>query len=177
MLRLRPYKPCDADAIIGWCRDQKTYHLWGGELIGPYPLSAETLNEVYFARNGLCAEPDNFYPFMAFDGNEPVGHFIIRYPGGDPRVLRLGWVIVDAARRGQGIGRQMLGLGLKMAFEIMGAEKVTIGVYAQNESGYRCYRALGFQSVSTRDTTVGGETWPVVEMEMGKTQYFDIATI
>ena len=71
----------------------------------------------------------------------------------------------------------MLGLGLKMAFEIMGADKVTIGVYAQNEPGYRCYRALGFQPVSTRDTTVGGETWQVVEMEMDKTQYFDIATI
>ena len=95
MLRLRPYKPCDAETVIGWCRDQKTYQLWGGELIGPYPLTADKLNEVYFARNGLCAEPDNFYPMMACDENGPAGHFIIRYPTGDPRVLRLGWVIVD----------------------------------------------------------------------------------
>ena len=177
MLRLRPYKPCDAKAIARWCWDEKTYQLWGGELIGPYPLTADMLNEAYYARNGLCAEPDNFYPMMACDETGPAGHFIIRYPTGDPLVLRLGWVIVDNGRRGQGIGREMLGLGLKMAFDVMRANKVTIGVYAQNEPGYRCYRALGFQPVSTRDATVGGQKWQVVEMEMGKTQYFDIATI
>ena len=71
MLRLRPYKPCDAGTVIGWCRDQKTYQLWGGELIGPYPLTADKLNEVYFARTGLCAEPDSFYPVMACDENGP----------------------------------------------------------------------------------------------------------
>ena len=171
MLRLRPYKPCDAKAIIGWCRDKNTYQLWGGELIGPYPLTAEILNDVYLARNGLCAEPDNFYPFTACEGDEIVGHFIIRYPAGDARVLRLGWVIVDSGKRGKGYGRQMLGLGLRMAFDIMGAEKVTIGVYAQNEPGFRCYQSLGFTQVGTRDTVVGGEAWQVAEMEMTREQY------
>lgn len=48
--------------------------------------------------------------------------------------LRLGFVIVDDTKRGKGYGKEMLSLAVKYAFEIFKAEKLTIGVFANNPS-------------------------------------------
>ena len=44
MLRLRPYKPCDAESIVSWVSEKETFQRWGGELIGEFPITAEVLN-------------------------------------------------------------------------------------------------------------------------------------
>ena len=165
-MTLRPFKPCDAGRIASWCGDERTWLLWGGDRIGPYPLSGDDLCRKYLAENGGCSEADNFYPVTALDGDEPVGHFIIRYPGGDRRVLRFGWVIVDPALRGRNYGRTMLSLGLKLAFEIMGAEKVTIGVSENNPAALKCYLSAGFRKTGEFSfADIRGETWRVIELE------------
>ena len=172
LLRLRPYKPCDAGAIVSWLRDEDTFRKWGGELFGAFPITARIVNEKYFAHNGDCAEPDNFYPLTACDESGPAGHFILRYQYGDPRRLRMGWVLVDDRRRGRGLGREMLALGLRFAFAFLGAELVTIGVFENNLPAYRCYKALGFRDVPADEgMIVGGEVWPVREMALTREEY------
>ncbi len=168
MLRLRPYKPCDSEKIAGWVNDEDIFHKWGGDHFGEYPISAETIDEMYRLKNGDCGEPDNFYPWIAFDDeNNVIGHFIMRYLHGDRRILRFGWVIVDNTARGKGYGTEMLRTGLKYAFEILGAETVTIGVFENNDPAHRCYRKLGF----TDRETVRRGPWKVIEMEMQKAAY------
>ncbi|MBO2515763.1 MAG: GNAT family N-acetyltransferase [Clostridiales bacterium] len=169
MLRLRPYKPCDAERIAEWVQDEDVFHRWGGDYIGSYPLPAEAIDDTYRNKNGNCDEADNFYPWTAVDeDNRPVGSFIMRYTGGDPRQLRFGWVVVDDAIRGKGYGRQMLELGLKYAFELLGAERITIGVFEGNEGALRCYRKTGF----TGTGIVKKEPRNVIEMEMLKKDFF-----
>lgn len=145
MLRLRPYKRADADTIVTWLSDEKTFKLWGGDRFGAFPLTAKLMNEKYFDNNGDCAEPDNFYPMTAFDEAGVCGHFIMRYTGGDSEILRFGWVVVDDSRRGRGYGREMLTLGLSFAFDILKVKSVTIGVFENNLPAYRCYKAVGFK--------------------------------
>ena len=173
MLRLRQYKKCDADKILSWCRDEHTFTMWGGDHIGSYPLSESVFNSVYFDKNGNCAEEDNFYPVTAFDDGGIVGHFIIRYINGDRNTLRFGWVIVDDSRRGQGIGRKMLMLGLEYAFGIMGADIVTIGVFEDNIPAYRCYLSAGFHSSDTTDNIPGCDGPRVIELYITKEKYKD----
>lgn len=175
MIRLRPFKPCDAETVVSWCKDEKTFLFWGGLRFGSFPLSADVMNQKYFAHNGDCGERDNFYPLTAFDESGVVGHFILRYLGGDNTILRFGWVIVDDSKRGQKIGQKMLALGLKYAFEIMRAATVTIGVIEQNTQAYQCYRAVGFRkSESLPDSFVelNGERCRIVELEITKEEYF-----
>ena len=90
MLGIRPYKPCDAAHIVPWLADKTVFQLWGGERFGSYPLTIDKMNRKYQNDNGDCAEEDNFYPFTAFDGETVVGHFIMRYLGGDRKRLRFG---------------------------------------------------------------------------------------
>lgn len=77
MLRLRPYKTCDAETIIGWCRDELTFRRWTGDRYDKFPVTEADINGKYIGNNGDCSEPDNFYPMTAFDESGTVGHFIL----------------------------------------------------------------------------------------------------
>ena len=77
-------------------------------------------------------------------------------------MIRFGWVIVDNSIRGKGYGTRMLRLGLKYAFEILGAKKITIGVFENNKPAYNCYKNAGF--VDTGVTIE--EPWNIIEMEI-----------
>ena len=174
MLRLRPYKKCDAKDIVSWCRDERTFLQWGGEHFGKYPITESAVNDKYLNENGGCTEEDNFYPMTAFDESGTVGHFIIRYLNGDNRILRFGWVIVDDSRRGKGYGKEMLSLGMRYVFDIMKAERLTIGVFENNTPAYRCYLSAGFRRTgdsADHYENVQGEQWKVVELEITADEY------
>ena len=175
MLRLRAYKPCDAQKIVSWCKDEMTFLYWGGKRFGDYPVSADLMNQKYLKNNGDCTEQDNFYPMTAFDESGIVGHFIMRYLRGDNKLLRFGWVIVDDEKRGKQYGRKMLSLGLKFAFEILQVDKVTIGVIENNTRAYWCYRSVGFRkSEDCEDSCelLQGKQYKIIELEITKEEYF-----
>ncbi len=163
MLRLRPYKKCDSERIAEWIKDEEVFQKWGGERFGEFPIDAATIHTKYTEQNGDCVEEDNFYPWVAIDeDNNTVGHFIMRYTNGDNRNLRFGWVIVNSNIRGKGIGTEMLTLGIKYAFEILKVERITIGVFENNEIGHNCYKRVGFKDFEI----VESDPWNVIEMEI-----------
>lgn len=148
-MKLRPYKPCDAARILSWIRDEETFRRWSTDRYDHYPITPADMNHKYLACNGDCTEADNFFPMTAVKDGVPVGYLILRYTDRD--VLRFGFVIVDDSKRGAGYGKQMLGLALKLAFEIMKAKKVTIGVLENNPGAYYCYKSVGFRDVLMED--------------------------
>lgn len=174
MLRLRPYKKSDAEYIISWLNNEEIFSLWGGERFGQFPITPDIINDKYFYNNGDCEETDNFYPLTALDDNGPVGHFIIRYINGNNRILRFGWVIIDKNIRGQKIGQKMLKLGLKYSFEILKAERVTIGVFENNLPALHCYLSCGFHKSEILEDSFcdcNGEKIKVLELEIFKDEY------
>lgn len=75
-LKLRPYKPKDAEVIVGWIKDERALRKWSSDRYGAYPITAEDINYKYLECNGDCKEADNFYPMTAVDEGGPVGHLI-----------------------------------------------------------------------------------------------------
>ncbi len=68
----------------------------------------------------------------------------------------------------------MLTLGLEFAFNIMKAEKVTIGVFEKNLSAYFCYQSAGFHNVDNAECMFGeicGEKQKIIEMEINKSEF------
>lgn len=168
MLRLRPYKPCDAETIISWCKDESAFRKWTSDRYDTYPITAEDMNHKYIECNGDCSEPDNFYPLTAFDETGIVGHLILRFTGKEKKVIRFGFVIVDDTKRGKGYGKEMLKLALKFSFDILKAEKATLGVFDNNPAAYYCYKAAGFKDVKMDKDIVFsffGEEWKILELE------------
>ena len=165
-LRLRPYKPTDAEKIVSWIKDEEALRKWSSDRFGNFPITSDDINNKYLKSNGDCVEQDNFYPFTAFDDSGVVGHLILRYTDTEKKVIRFGFVIVDDAQRGKGYGKKMLVLATKFAFDIFGAEKITLGVFDNNESAYYCYKAVGFvENGEEMFCEMFGKKWRIVEME------------
>ena len=156
-IRLRPYRPADADTILSWCREERAFYQWTAGVMGAYPLTREAFAFV-----------EGLMPFVALAGSDIVGFFTLREPEKMPGTLRFGFVIVDPALRGRGIGREMLRLGLRFAFDIDGAEKASLGVFENNPAAAACYRAAGFRDVTREPAETDrilGELWRCREME------------
>ncbi len=156
MIRIRPYKDQDADTVLSWCRDEKAFYQWSAGVLGHYPI---TRSEFSFVTSLM--------PFTAFDETGNIGFFTLRAPDGALNELRIGFVIVDPCKRGKGYGKAMLRLGLKYAFELYGAEKVSLGVFENNPPAYYCYKAVGFKDVvldTAEKYSVTGEEWKCREM-------------
>ena len=166
MLRLRPYKKCDAEKIASWILGEKSFYQWSAGILGAYPFSGERLQTHY---EGM-EENDAFWVMVAFDEEGPVGQLIMRFLSEDKEELRFGFIVVDASKRGQGYGKEMLQLALQYAFESVKVSRVSLGVFANNPSAYHCYRSVGFQELPGREVyTIQGEPWECIMMEAEKT--------
>ena len=165
---LRPYAPGDAETIVSWIPDEKALRQWSADRYPAFPITAADVNEKYLLRNGDCPA-GQFYPLTAMEEESIAGHLILRFTDAERTVARLGFVIVDSARRGQGLGREMLRLAAGYAFDALGARRLTLGVFENNPAAYRCYRAAGFREIPDLPPTgyaVMGERWECIEMEM-----------
>ncbi len=168
-LKLRPYKPSDAEAIARWIKDERAFHKWCSDRFGDYPITAKDINHKYLDCNGDCEEPDNFYPMTLVDECGPVGHLILRYTDKAKSIIRFGFVIVDDSKRGKGYGKRMLQMAIRYAFDMLKAEKITLGVFENNPSAYYCYQAAGFREISMEKEFIFeilGEQWKCIELEV-----------
>lgn len=156
MIRLRPYNINDADKILSWSNEERAFYKWSAGVLGEYPITEEQFGFV-----------NNLMAFTAIEDDEVIGFFTMRRPSESFDELRFGFVVVNPAKRGKGYGKVMLQLGLKFAFEIYGAKKVSLGVFENNESAYYCYKAVGFGDVVLDETetySVSGEEWKCKEL-------------
>lgn len=158
MIRLRPYKQEDAEIILSWCTDEKSFYKWTAGVLGDYPITAQQFNNV-----------GNLMAFTAIEDNEVVGFLTMRNPGKSLDEVRFGFVIVDPKKRGNGYGKKMLKLAIKFAHEIYGANKISLGVFESNLPAYYCYKAVGFEVVvldEVEEYHILGEAWKCLELKI-----------
>lgn len=164
MLRLRPYKKCDAKYIISWIKDETAFRKWCADRFEFFPISERDINAQYDAMDNT----DTFFPMTAFDESGVVGHLFLRFMDEEKRTLRFGYVVVADTKRGMGYGKEMLELASRYAFDILKVEKITLGVFENNPAALYCYKAAGFQEVASEGIqyyNMLGEKWKCIEME------------
>lgn len=168
MLCLRPYKPVDGETIAPWCAEERGFRLWSADRYPRFPITGADMNRLYIEQNGDCSQLDNFFPMTAFDEKGLVGHLVMRYKDAEKRRIRFGYIIVAPERRGTGCARKMLKLALHYAFELLGAQSVELGVFAENPAARRCYEAVGFRPTEKPPQVFSlmGEKWNCIEMEI-----------
>ena len=146
MLRLRPYKPCDAKTIVSWIKDEIAFRKWCSDRFEKYPILAEDINDKYFSHNGDCVEEDNFYPLTAFDETGIIGHLILRFTDEQKKTIRFGFVIVDDAKRGKGYGKALLKKLASIAVE-RGCGRMEWWCLDWNQPSIDVYKALGAKAM------------------------------
>ncbi len=166
-LTLRSYQPSDAAVITSWLKSEYLMRQWCADRYERYPVTPEDMN-IYYERN---IDGQQSRALTMTDGDDIVGYITLRAPASNPTEQRLGFVIVDDSKRGCGLGKALVTMAVKYAFEALGATKVSLGVFENNPSAIHCYEASGFHSVLRHDTESHeclGETWNCIEMEQHK---------
>lgn len=163
-LTLRSYQPSDAAVITSWLKSEYLMRQWCADRYERYPVTPEDMN-IYHERN---IDGQQSRALTMTDGDDIVGYITLRTPADNPTEQRLGFVIVDDSKRGRGLGKALVSMAVKYAFETLGATKVSLGVFENNPSAICCYEAAGFHRVSLPETESYeclGETWNYIEME------------
>lgn len=163
-LTLRTYQPSDAMVITSWLKSEYLMHQWCADRYENYPIMPEDMN----AYHALYIDGKRSRALTMLDGDDVVGYITLRIPADNITEQRLGFVIVDDSRRGQGLGKVLVRMTVKYAFETLGATKVSLGVFENNSSAIRCYESVGFKRVAvpvTENYFCLGETWNCIEME------------
>jgi hypothetical protein len=63
MLKLRPYKPFDAETILSWLDSERTMRIWSGPRHPHFPPSLEEMQSLY---DGYGSQAVNS-PMVAYD--------------------------------------------------------------------------------------------------------------
>lgn len=164
MFTIRDYNKNDADKILSWITDEKSFRQWSADKYKIYPITADDMNAFYSS-----ISRDSAKQYMFCDDGKAIGHFVLRPdPDGDERSIRLGFIIVDSSVRGKGYGKAMLQKALELAFSEGMAERVTLGVFENNPNALRCYESVGFRRFGSTVYKIGDEQWVCFEMECPK---------
>lgn len=168
MLKLHPYTPEDADTIVSWIPDEITMRRLAANLYDSFPLTAEMMNEKY----DNYKDTHKMQAFTVFDEQERiVGHFAYLFREDEPDNARICFVITDIARRGQGIGTEMVLLAVQYARNVLHAGKITLCVFANNPIAHRCYLKCGFRDLEpVRQVPIMGEIWDCIDMQWHLTE-------
>lgn len=164
MIRLRPFKISDAKYLIEWVKDERSFSMWCADKF-EYPLTEHQLTDY----KEMYEKDEYGWSFTAI--NEvgiPVGHLLMRNADYDNQSIHLGFVIVDEKYRGKGIGKEMISLAIKYAYEILKVKTVTLAVFDNNPSALNCYKASGFVEVSLHKEIFpyNDEKWGVYNMKI-----------
>ncbi|MDE5964912.1 MAG: GNAT family N-acetyltransferase [Eubacterium sp.] len=163
-MELRKYKADDAQVIVKWLRNEYAFRQWSADRYESYPITADNMNNYYVQYSN-----DELYKLTAVDEDEIIGHLTIRFIDDERKIARLGFVIVDDTKRGNGYGKQLISSALKYAFDELKADKVTLGVFENNTPAVCCYLSCGFKIVEkeiTESYQCMGEIWNCIEMEV-----------
>ena len=166
-LTLRPYQPSDATVITSWLKSEYRMRQWCTDRYERYPVTPEDMNR-YYER---YIDGQHSRALTMVDGSDIVGYITLRIPADDPAEQRLGFVIVDDSKRGRGLGKALVSMAVRYAFEMLRAMKVSLSVFENNTSAIHCYEAAGFHRIPLLETESYkclDETWNCIEMGQHK---------
>ncbi|MDO5111400.1 MAG: GNAT family N-acetyltransferase [Clostridia bacterium] len=163
-LRLRPYVSSDAAHIVSWCRSEFAFRQWCADFFDHYPLLPMEFES--YAR-ALDNNPRSFVMTGCL-GQTVIGSVSLRYPRDTDDTVRLGFVILDPAYRGLGLGKKLVQAAARYAFDYLDARRVTLGVFENNPSAHHCYLQAGFRPNAKEPVfycAIMGEEWTQYELE------------
>lgn len=169
-LCLRPYRASDAAVIASWVKSEYLMRQWCADRYERFPVTPDDMNAYY----ATYIDGQRSCALTMVNGDEIAGYITLRIPADDPTERRLGFVIVDDSRRGQGLGKALVSMAVEYAFDVLHATKVSLGVFENNPSAIHCYEAAGFMRVHRPETESYqclGETWDCIEMKIDKNRH------
>ena len=156
-MKIRAYEADkDFEVISAWITDERTHAMWCANLTA-FPLQRDSFDKLLseiserFGDKPFAATDDegNIVGFFCFSLNKKTNEGMFKF------------VMVDPNKRGQGLGKQMIGMAVKRVFEHTKADAVQLNVFTENPRAKRCYEGAGFRERKTDPGVFryGDEAW------------------
>lgn len=126
-MKLIKYEENDADKILLWINDERSFRLWRADRYADFPIKPVDINNNY----NDCMKNGKFYPLTLVDNGNTIVYLIMRYPDDKKDSVRLGFIIVDNTKRGMDYGKKLILKAIGYANEI------TLGVFNCNEKAFK----------------------------------------
>lgn len=155
-MRLGPTTWADLLRVIDWLPDEAALVRWSGPTF-TWPLTPEQLRPYLDEAGG-----DVWMRTLEDDTGTACGLVRVRRIAAEE--ARYGWVLVDPARRGDGLGRTLVSTSVPAAFTDLGVDRMTLAVFGDNHAARRLYLRAGFTPTGTTvSVRVGEERWEALE--------------
>lgn len=167
MIELQEFGRGDFERLISWSGDEAFLLQWAGPGF-VYPLNSEQLEAYVQDTNDLEQSDRLIFKAVVKESGVTVGHISLGGIDRKNRSGRVGKVLVDPDRRGEGIGGQMIAAVLSIGFDQLNLHRISLGVFDFNESAAACYRKAGFtQEGILRDARRYKDSfWNLIEMSI-----------
>lgn len=161
--------------IIQWDVHKSSDFLlqWSGPKFN-YPLTLEQV-ENYFL-NEVNTENSNIYVYkiLLINTGEMIGTVELRETDKDNKIGRIcRFLIGEENDRGKNIGATALNDALRIGFDDMKFEKITLGVFDFNHGAIKCYEKAGFIKENFLENIRKSSTgnWNLYEMGISKSKW------
>jgi sialic acid synthase SpsE/RimJ/RimL family protein N-acetyltransferase len=135
-VKLRPHAAEDAERIVAW-RNRPDVH---GQMFAAHPPTRAE-HDAWFAK--LERRTDRL-ELVILDQGRPVGTIALAAIDLGARTAEYGILIGESEARGRGVAQAASQLLLDFAFGVLGLERVSLGLFADNLAARKLYERLGF---------------------------------
>lgn len=165
MMTLRPFEPGDSAHLLRWVHSRKDLVQWSGPSLFRHPLDRRQLLD-YHARAQGTLSTSRIFTAVDNASGAPIGHCELSQINREQKTGTVCRVLLDPARRGEGLCSRMMVRLLDTGFAEMNLRRIDLRVYAFNDSAIRCYRQAGFthEGRLRQAVEVDGAFWDVVLM-------------
>lgn len=142
---------------------------WSGNTF-KYPLDEEQLEKYVSGQEG-----DNpvrlILKAVDTETNAYIGNLTLERINSENKTAAIACVLVgDIDYRNKGIGEFMVKETVRIGFELLGLETITLNVYTFNKAAIRCYEKAGFviEGLNSNSKQWGNEKWEAYKMKISK---------
>ena len=137
MIELRELEDDDMERLFHWRREPEVDR-W------MYQPPPERMSDHARWFDAFRSDPDRT-GWIISSGGDPSGFLILSGLSGGQKRGQWSWYIGEAEERGRGTGRAAQALGLDLAFQRLGLQKVWSEVLADNDVALKSLTAAGFR--------------------------------
>ena len=175
MIKLSLMEKEDLIKIIEWNANKSADDLlqWAGPVFS-YPLTLGQVENYYL--NEAKRENSNvsIYKILLMETDEIIGTIEVRITDEEQKIGKVCRFLIGSEDiRGKGIGTEVLKEAVRICFEELKFEKITLGVFDFNESAIRCYEKVGFVKVKFTENARKSSNgyWNLYEMAISKEEW------
>ena len=162
MISLEKFTESDFDRLINWIKSEDELILFAGPNF-KFPLTKKQLSEY------IAGDHRKVFKVVDNKSKEVIGHCElndINVNTKNARVCRM--LIVDESKRNKGYGGKVMKELIRIAFNELSLNNITLKVYEKNAMAIMCYKNCGFEiKGKIHKSMVGeGKYWPAFIMSL-----------